>query len=353
MNPRLRLILIVAAVLVIALIAGGGLLWYMTTQPLYTPGMVRAEKNLRAPLTPPEQSKDPAFWNVEADIRLHHFAVGQGKPVLIVHGGPGYPYTQSWAGLAPLTDRYQFVYYDQRGSGESTRPFETFDSGNYYENMTTLERTLGLGAQIADIERIRRLLNEEKLILIGHSFGGFLAALYAAEFPEHVEALILVAPAETLVMPPPSGGLFEIVRQRLPAEQQADYDAFLKRYLDYQNIFSRSEAELMALNEEFGLYYAAVAPIAAVEQGRPGGWMVPAMYFSMGQQHDYRPALKSVAAPVLVIHGADDLQPEAASRLYLEAFPNAQWKVIENATHFPFEEQPEAFALVIAQFLDR
>lgn len=120
--------------------------------------------------------------------------------------------------------------------------------------MTTLEQTLGLGAQIADIERIRRLLGDEKLILIGHSWGGFLASLYAAEFPDHVEALILVSPADVLArsVPQPSGGLFELVKQRLPAEKQANFDDFMAEYLSFGDIFTKSEADLVALNQEFG-----------------------------------------------------------------------------------------------------
>ena len=42
---------------------------------------------------------------VEPDIKLYHFAMGQGRPVLIVHGGPGRPRLKPWAGLAPLTSR--------------------------------------------------------------------------------------------------------------------------------------------------------------------------------------------------------------------------------------------------------
>jgi pimeloyl-ACP methyl ester carboxylesterase len=80
--------------------------------------------------------------------------------------------------------------------------------------------------------------------------------------------------------------------------------------------------------------------------------MVWAMYISMGRRHDYRDALQDVRAPVLVIHGADDLQTEEASRAYAQAFPNAQFEVIDGATHFAFEEQPETFAQVIGQFLE-
>jgi proline iminopeptidase len=349
---RKRVLIGLAIAIVIGLVLVGGGLWYFFSQPLYQPGMVRQGKNLRAPLAPPAQTAGEGTWQVENDIQLHYFATGQGRPVLIVHGGPGIPYTQPWPGLAPLTDRYRFYYYDQRGCGQSSHPIDTFASQNYYANMTQLDRTLGLGAQIADIERIRQILGQDKLIIIGHSFGGMIASLYAAEFPEHVEALILIAPAETLVMPPPSGGLFAQVRQRLPADQLPAYDAYLKRYFNYQKLFAESEKSLAQLNEEFVPYYEQALPNAQIPaEGDPGGWMVQAIYLGMGTRHDYRPALKAVTAPVLVLHGADDLQPEAASRLYSDAYPHAQFQIIPKATHFMFEEQPEAFAAAVRVFL--
>lgn len=351
-------ILIGSAVLVLVLVAAGFWFWNEMQKPLYEPGMVRAEKNLRAPLLPPAQTLDPSYWQVERDIQLYHFRDGTGQNVLIVHGGPGIPFAVPIPALARLNERYQFQYYDQRGSGRSTRPIDTFSSTNYYENIQSLDRTLGLGAQIADIERIRQILGDQKIILVGHSFGGFLASLYAAEFPEHVRALILVAPAETLVMPPPGGGLFEEIKPLLPAEMKSDYDAYLKRYLDYGSIFIKSEVELAALNDEFARYYAAALKtkglaLPAQDAGvRSGGWMIHALYMSMGLKHDYRSALKNVNAPVLVLHGQNDLQPEAASRMYAEAFPHAQFRVIENAGHFIFYDQPTAFANAVGEFLD-
>ena len=352
MSQHMKIIVSVVAGLLLLMATLGGLAWYQIGQPLYEPGMVRAGKNLRAPLVPPAQSVGDSFWQVEDDIQLHHFSVGEGRAVLVIHGGPGYPSAQAWSGLEPLTTAYTFHYYDQRGSGESSRPIDRFTSTNYYENLTRLDKTLGLGVQLADIERIRQILGEEKLILIGHSFGGFLAALYAAEFPEHVEALILIAPADVLVMPQTDGGLFEIVRARLSSAKQADYEAYLKRYLDFQNIFQNSESDLVALNDEFAQYYSAVAPVPSLPAGKTGGWMVQALYFSMGQRHDYRRPLRAVNAPVLVIHGAGDLQPEKASRLYVEAFPNARLAIVEGATHFPYAEQPQQFAQIVGDFLN-
>ena len=354
----MKKVILIAALILLIVIGGGGVwLWNAMQQPLYEPGMVRAGNNLRAPLAPPKQSAEKDFWNVESDIQLHYFADGAGTNVLVIHGGPGLPFTQPPPGLKSLATNNKFYYYDQRGCGKSSHPIDTFASSNYYENMQTLDRTLGIGAQVADIERIRQILGDDKIILVGHSFGGFLASLYAAEFPEHVRALILIAPAETLVMPPASGGLFEQVKPLLPEAMKPEYEAYLKRYLDYGSIFSKRESELESLNVEFARYYTVAAnqkgfavPVSS-QPSDVGGWMVHAMYISMGQRHDYRAALKSVNAPVLVIHGDKDLQPEQASRIYADAFPNAEFRVIPNAGHFVFNDQPEAFANVVGAFL--
>ena len=87
--------------------------------------------------------------------------------------------------------------------------------------------------------------------------------------------------------------------------------------------------------------------------GSSGGWMVWGMYVSMGQRHDYRSALREVSAPALVIHGSRDIQTEEGSRMYVKALPNAEFQIIENAGHFPFNDQPAAFAQVVSEFLDK
>jgi proline iminopeptidase len=339
---------VVALVVVVALLA-----WYYLSKPLYEPGRLASS----ASLAPPAQAAGETRWRVGADVELHHFARGVGRNVLVVHGGPGRPMEDRVAGFEPLLDRYRFIYYDQRGCGRSTRPIDRFASANYYGNMQLLEKTLGLGAQIADIERVRRILGEEKLVLVGHSFGGFLAALYAAEFPDRVAALVLVAPAGVLVMPAEGGGLFGEVEKLLPPEMQKEYAAYLKSYFDFGGIFRRSEAELASQYTRFGKYYRIAARakgFSMPEEGEAnagGGWMVTAMYFSMGRRHDYRAALKKATAPVLVLHGENDIQPERVSRMYSDCFPNSTFRVIRNAGHFPYHDQPAAFAQAVGEFL--
>jgi hypothetical protein len=52
--------------------------------------MVRAGTNLRGPLDPLPAQEGEHFWTVEPDIRLHHFSIGQGQPVLVIHGGTSF-----------------------------------------------------------------------------------------------------------------------------------------------------------------------------------------------------------------------------------------------------------------------
>ena len=175
-------------------------------------------------------------------------------------------------------------------------------------------------------------------------------------FP-NVKALVLISPANMLVMPQQDGDFFDALGGRLPEDMQEEFDAFVKEYLDFGSLFSKSRADLIALNRKFGEYYQVAAGVSTQEQSavgesEAGGWMVPAMYLGMGLRHDYRDALGEVKAPVLVIHGADDLQTERQTRIYLNAFPNATLHVIDVAGHFSFVEQPEEFTQVVGEFLD-
>ncbi|MBW2623935.1 MAG: alpha/beta fold hydrolase, partial [Deltaproteobacteria bacterium] len=284
------------SLIVVLLIIAGGLFWYWMGQPLYRPGMVGSDQDLVSSLNPPALQPDQDFWRVEPDIKLYFQAKGSGQKVLVVHGGPGIPFSRPWSGLQPLTASHEFFYYHQRGSGDSTRPINKFSSSNYRKNLIALDKALGIGTQIADMERIRRIMGEEKLTIIGHSYGAFLASMYAAEFPDRVKGLVLIAPADLLVMPIKGGGLFEHVKSLLPKNLHDEYDDYLDSYFDYKGIFSKSEAELAELNSRFVKYYKTalgvigftLPPESSLE--RSAGWMVHAQYFGLGKRHDYRSA---------------------------------------------------------------
>jgi proline iminopeptidase len=109
-------------------------------------------------------------------IYIEESGTPDGIPVLVVHGGPG-------AGSHPDQRRffdpsvYRIVLFDQRGCGHST-PVGSLENNN----------TQGL---VSDIEAIRVLLNVDKWVLFGGSWGAALSLLYAQAYPDHVLGMIL------------------------------------------------------------------------------------------------------------------------------------------------------------------
>jgi len=322
----------------------------------YDVGMGSDESSLDSPLTPPSQdSAAKGMWKVAPDIQLYHFSEGRGKPVLVLHGGPGIPPEAEYPGLGLLGHEFEFHYYHQRGCGKSSRPVDRLTE-NYYKNSKLLERKLGLSAQIADIERIRRILGVEKITIVGHSFGGFLGLLYAIEFPDRVEKLVLVAPAGVIRFPPTDGGLFEQVRSDLPAEKKDAYAAFLKRYLDFGNLFDHDEAYFAAMNREFGSFYLESVKKKNMQMGESvpaanfGGWMPFALYMSLGKSADYSGELKKIRAKTLLIVPGRDIAPASSYDDY-KLIPGVQTVVMENSGHFPFYDDPGRFSSIVEAFL--
>lgn len=341
-----------AIFLILALIAAGLGFWWLT-QPMYEPGEVRA----RMDLEPPAQSLPPGDagrWLMPDGVEIAWFAAGQGRPVLVVHGGPGVPPVEPWT-LGELYAHHRFYFYAQRGSGASTRPFDRFEEASFWQVLETIESKLGIAAQLADIERIRRILGEERLLLVGHSFGGLLAALYAAEFPERVDRLVLLAPADALVLPAQEDFL-ERIASRLKEEDERRFRAFVEDLLDFGRLPDRTEAELVEQQRTMARYYwtaSGGAPEGLERALEPtGGWVVPALYLGLGMRHDWRDHLRVVDRPALVVHGGRDLVPPRRSQVYVDALPQATLSVLEDAGHFPQLSHPEALSQLLRAFFD-
>ena len=67
---------------------------------MYRLASLAAGENLRAPLEPPEQGD---FWTAEPDIGMYHESVGTGRKLVVIHGGPGFPFSGPLLGLVPMT----------------------------------------------------------------------------------------------------------------------------------------------------------------------------------------------------------------------------------------------------------
>ena len=286
----------------------------------------------------------------EEGITLAGFERGSGSPILVVHGGPGFPPALAWAGPAAFEGKRRFVYWHQRGSGTSTRPIDRFATKNFPANVAELDRKLGMATQVADIERLRRALGVEKLDLLGHSFGGLIACLYAIEFPDRVASLALVAPAPMIVFPPASGGLYEEIRGALPKQDLSAYDAWLKDFFDYGKLFSRSEDELRKLNAGVTRFYRKAMEAKGLSMGEVtgsdeelvGGWMMQAIFFGLGRKHDWSAAFAGIGVPTTVAYGARDLS-EAGSFDQYRTIPGAVFRSVDDADHFLVEDEA-AFA---------
>jgi proline iminopeptidase len=357
MNTKRRrsvAILIGVVVLVTASVAVVAARRFME-RPMFEPGSAgRRVVAAGERLDPPSGATVEGGWQVAPGVTLHHFEAGRGEDVIVVHGGPGIAPEHPWRAAEHLPD-LRLHFYHQRGCGLSTRPLTAPPEGSTYRRMVAAEARLGLAEQIADLERIRRLLGRERIVLFGHSFGALIAALYAAEFPERVRALVLVAPAPLFELPVPGGDLFASIRARLPAAMRPQLDAYVEEAFDFPALTKLDERQLSALAGRLAPLYAAASEVPWRADGSgaaaPGGWMQLGVYLSLGRRHDWRGALRAVTAPVLVIHGERDLQPRAASEGVARLFAAGRLSVVPRAGHFVFDDEPAAFAKAVREFM--
>jgi proline iminopeptidase len=103
-----------------------------------------------------------------------------GKPALVVHGGPGSGCTP-WHRRLFDPDRYHVVLFDQRNCGRST-PHASAPGIDLATNTTA--------HLVADIERLRAHLSIERWLLLGGSWGCTLALAYAEQYPAHVSEIV-------------------------------------------------------------------------------------------------------------------------------------------------------------------
>lgn len=120
-----------------------------------------------------------AFGIQAQELYVKTFGKTSDKPILFLHGGPGYNAAGFEISTAQKLSEQGFfvIVYDRRGEGRSVDTKAAFDFNQSF----------------ADIDNLSRKYHLAKINLMGHSFGGVLATLYAEKYPEKIGSVILVS----------------------------------------------------------------------------------------------------------------------------------------------------------------
>jgi proline iminopeptidase len=110
------------------------------------------------------------------DVSLYVKVVGEGYPLVLMHGGPGADH-HSMLPFRRCADRFTLIFYDHRCNGRSEgAPVSSMT----WENLT------------ADADALRQRLGFDKWAVLGHSFGGQVALEYALRYPDSLSHLVLL-----------------------------------------------------------------------------------------------------------------------------------------------------------------
>ena len=260
-------------------------------------------------------------------------AQGSASPVIVANGGPGLSHVymlQNDVWTRRVAKHRQVVFYDQRGTGKSTR--------------VAADASFGMDAQVADMEAVRAKFGFQKFDLVGDSYGGLLAMAYAAAHPEHVERLVLsdsAAPAwKDIVRVLPD--VFPDVLEQIAAREKSntETDAADQRIRDHFLMLFYSEANRDA-------YLAGVKDLGSKPQ-------VSAAVQRATRALDLTQELAKFKFPALVITGRYDMNvtPVTAWNIY-KAIPGAKFVVFEKSGHLPAYEEPDKYVQVVDAFFSQ
>ena len=265
----------------------------------------------------------PALTTEDARTLAWHER-GSGPPLLCHPGGPGCS-AEYFGGLPNLAEERTLLLLDPRGTGDSDRPA---DRSNY-----ALETYAG------DVEAVRAHLGLDRIDVLGHSHGGFVAMAWAGAHPDRVGRLVLAS-----TTPRFTDAIRTRRAQRVAEHQGQPYFADAMAALRaHQAGEYRTDEELARLFERES---RALAPLGAdsadvmVTLARSGTNADALRHFNdhVAGAMDLAPGLARVDAPTLVITGAADPMGAAAADELMEALPNGLLAVVPG-DHFPFLER--------------
>lgn len=277
------------------------------------------------------------------NARLYYREVGQGHPIVILHGGPDFSCAYLLPDMDRLSDSFRLIYYDQRGRGKSAE-------GVRPEDVT-------IQAEIEDLESLRKYFGLDSVAVLGHSWGGLLAMEYAIRHEDRVSAMVLMNPA------PASRDDYILFREERSRNAPADMEklAELAAGIAYQ------EGDPDAVADYYRVHYRAALKrpedvgrviesltSSFTREGILRSWQIEDRLMNQTWRvsgYDLLPALKQLNIPALVIHGESDFVPAICAEHIARAIPGARFTLLRDCGHFSYLERPEEVHREMVAFL--
>jgi proline iminopeptidase len=274
-----------------------------------------------------------------ADGRVLAYRREGSGPLLVCHpGGPGFS-SRYFGDLAGLGESFTLILVDPRGTGGSDRPADP--------------RAYTTEDYVADVDQLRAHLGLERMLLLGHSHGGVVAAAYAVAHPERVEKLVL---ASTLA--------------RFAEEQEAEMLRMMEAHADQpwyaeaREAIDREQAGNFDGEEELQELVRLEMPFYFAEYGdeerryiewlgeeKPNPDALHLFNTETWPTFDQTAGLSSVSAPTLVITGELDFITGPVCAADFAAIPKQRTVLIEGCGHFILREARDRFRDEVTAFL--
>ncbi|MCU0685213.1 MAG: alpha/beta hydrolase [Polyangiaceae bacterium] len=305
------------------------------------PNVAPASPSSASAPRPPEAT---GYAPGEGGERIFFRSVGEGAtPVVVVHGGPGLDLDWYLEDLRPLARARRVVFYDQRGGGRSSLPADP--------------SSITMANHVRDLEALRRHLGAEQIVLLAHSFGPSIAALYAIEHPERVARMVLIGPI------PPAAEGFEAayganMTKRAGPAASARLDELERGWADAPDpVAVCREYWRLALPPRLADPAASLPRLKADPCAPSAEAMryslrntMPRTVASLGTWN-FLPALARLRVPTLVVHGEEELIPMSMVEAWAKTMPDARLVRVPKSGHFPYAERPELVFPALEAFL--
>lgn len=269
---------------------------------------------------------------------LFYKILGEGEPIVVLHGGPGLDHTYLLPHMRELARDFKLILFDQRLSGRSSADVDSSE--------------ITIGHFVEDVEGIRTAFGLEKMNLMGHSWGGLLAMFYAIQYPEHLQSLILVNPTAASAE----------WMQKSMQNQNARFtsaDSLARAELLASEAFRNQAASAYAqlFRISFRSTFHNPELVDSLELKLPADFAARSAKMQLLMQdpdvmnYDIHDRLSTITCPTLILHGDADPTPVAAVEDIRDRIEQAELVLMDRCGHFPFIEAPTKFFSEVRTFL--